>query len=164
MLATEHGSESRSRVTLTCFRVHGDLYAVDTAQLREVVRYELPVPLPNAPALIEGVIDLRGSVIPVVDLGSALGLGPIAPGPRARICIAEADGLVLGLAVEFAEQVMSLDASRLEDPPALATQAGYDAARAIVRRPGDTPIPLLAIEHLLERVYRSALDDSRGAA
>ncbi len=164
MLATESTTGTTGRLTLACFRLHGEVYAVDTAQLREVVRYQLPAPLPNAPALIEGVIDLRGTVVPVVDLGLALGLGAIVPGPRARICIAEADGLVMGLAVEAADQVLAVDASRLEDPPALATQAGYDAARAIVRRPGDAPIPLLAIEHLLERVYRSALDDSRGNA
>ena len=69
-----------NRVTLGAFRVGGSLYAIEVAQLREVVKWQAPTPLPLAPRLIEGVIDLRGAVVPVVDLGRALGGRRSCPG------------------------------------------------------------------------------------
>ena len=157
MDSTRTASFGENHVTLGCFEVRGRVYALDVSQVREVVRWQPVTPLPNAPALIEGVIDLRGSVVPVVDLGRALGVGPVEPGLRARIAVTEVDGLVMGLAVDAAVEVLPVDVSRLEDPPALATQTGYDVARAIVRRSGEDPVVVLSIEHLLESVYRSAL-------
>ena len=149
----------QSHMTLGCFEVGGGVYAIDVSQLREVVRWRPVTPLPNAPALIEGVIDLRGTLVPVVDLGRALGVGAVAAGTRSLICVTESDGLVMGLVVDAAVHVIPVDAAQLEDPPALATQTGYDAARAVVRRPDAEPIVVLSVEHLLERVYRSALSD-----
>jgi purine-binding chemotaxis protein CheW len=154
---TDAGNLGENHVTLGCFEVAGHTYAIDVAQVREVVRWQSVTPLPNAPALIEGVIDLRGSVVPVVDLGRALGGAPVAPGQRTRIAVTEVDGLVMGLAVDAAVEVLSVDVANLEDPPALATQTGYDVTRAVVRRPGVEPILVLSLEHVLEGVYRSAL-------
>jgi purine-binding chemotaxis protein CheW len=145
---------AENHVTLGCFEVAGHTYAIDIAQVREVVRWQSVTPLPNAPTLIEGVIDLRGAVVPVVDLGRALGW---APGARTRIAVTEVDGLVMGLAVDAAVEVLSVDVGHLDDPPTLATQTGYDMTRAVVRRAGAPPILVLSLEHVLESVYRSAL-------
>ncbi|MFQ5418149.1 MAG: chemotaxis protein CheW [Myxococcota bacterium] len=150
-----------SQVTLGCFEVSGRVYALDVGYVREVVRWQPVTPLPKAPNLIEGVIDLRGAVVPVVDLGRALVGVPIETGPRARIAVVEVEGLVLGLAVDAAIEVLAVDATEMEDPPGLATQAGYDAARAVVRRPDSEPIPVISLENLLESVYRSALSSTQ---
>jgi len=144
-------------VTLGCFEVAGHTYAIEVAQVREVVRWQPATPLPNAPALIEGVIDLRGAVVPVVDLGRALGGSAVVPGSHTRIAVTEVDGLVMGLAVDAAVEVLSVDVGHLDDPPTLATQTGYDMTRAVVRRAGAEPILVLSLEHVLETVYRSAL-------
>jgi purine-binding chemotaxis protein CheW len=133
------------------------MFALDVAHVREIVRWQTITPLPVAPRLIEGVIDLRGAVVPVVDLARAPRHGRGAKSATARIAIVESDGLVMGLAIDAAVEVMSIDAIALEDPPALATQAGYDAVRAVVRRPDDAPALVLSLEHILESVYRSAL-------
>jgi purine-binding chemotaxis protein CheW len=153
----EIAASADSRVKLAAFRVGSAVYALDVAHVREVVRWQAVTPLPKAPRLIEGVIDLRGAVVPVVDLGRVLGAAAVTAGPGARILIVAEGGLVMGLAVDAALAVMSVDATELEDPPALATQAGYDAARAVVRRPNAAPVLLLSLEHILESVYRSAL-------
>ena len=157
MQASSNAAHSESHVTLGCFEVGGRVFAIDVTNVREVVRWQPVTPLPNAPQLIEGVIDLRGSVVPVVDLGRALGRAPVEPTVRARIVVTEVDGLVMGLAVDAAIDVLPVEMDRLEDPPALATQTGYDATRAVVRRPDAEPILVLSLDHLLENVYRSAL-------
>ena len=147
----------QNQVTLGCFEVGGRVYALDVTCLREVVRWQRVTPLPKAPSLIEGVIDLRGAVVPVVDLGRALGGDPVKTGRRSRIAIAEVEGLVLGLAVDAAIEVLPVNVAAMEDPPGLATQAGYDTTRAVVRRADSDPILVLSLEHLLESIYRSAL-------
>jgi purine-binding chemotaxis protein CheW len=154
-LRTEHSRDDQ--VILACFEVSGQVYALDVAYIREVVRWQPVTPLPKAPRLIEGVIDLRNAVVPVVDLGRALHSEPIETGSLSRIAITEVDGLVFGLAVDAAIEVLPVDVEAMEDPPGLATQAGYDAIRAVVRRSESTPIVVLSPEHLLESVYRSAL-------
>jgi purine-binding chemotaxis protein CheW len=157
MQGASAAADSDNRVTLGCFQVGGSVYALDVAQLREVVRWRPVTPLPMAPKLIEGVIDLRGALVPVIDLARALGCGAVETGARARIAVTEIDGMVVGLAVDAAIEMLSVDAAMLEDPPALAIQAGYGASRAVVRRPDAEPVMVLSLEHLLESVYRSAL-------
>jgi purine-binding chemotaxis protein CheW len=152
-----------SRVLLGCFEVGGRPVAIDVGHLREVVRFQPATPLPGAPPTIDGVIDLRGTLVPVVDLGRLLGGEGLRPGPRARIAIAEIDGLAIGLAVDAAVEILSVDAAALGDPPALAVQSGCEATRAVVRRPGGSPIAVLALEHVVETIYRSALTGAEGA-
>ncbi len=163
-MSAEATAQNESQVDLACFEVHGNVYAIDVLQVREIVRWQEVTPLPKAPGLIRGVIDLRGSVVPVVDLGSALGASEIVASPRARIVILEVDGLVLGLRVDAAVDVLSVEGGALEAPPALATHAGYDAVRAVVRRAEGPPVLVLSLEHLLESVYRSALPSQGGGA
>jgi purine-binding chemotaxis protein CheW len=144
------------KVELACFELDGALYGVDVAQVREIVRCPPLVPLPHAPPLIEGVVDLRGAVLPIVDLGRALGRAPLADPEHGRIAVLQVDDLVFGLRVAAAVDVLSLPAAHVEELPALAAQAGYEALRAVVRRPGAGPLLVLSLEALLERVYRSA--------
>jgi purine-binding chemotaxis protein CheW len=157
-------SDADNSVTLGCFEVNGHVVALDVTYVREVVRWQPVTPLPMAPALIEGVIDLRGAVVPVVDLGRVLNGKPIEMTNHSRIIVSEVDGLVVGFGVDVAIEVLKVDVIALEDPPSLATQSGYDAVRAVVRRPEADPIVVLSLEHLLESVYRSALSAQEDAA
>ncbi len=145
-----------NQVTLGTFEVSGRLIAMDVSYIREVVRWKPVTPLPKAPPLIEGVVDLRGAVVPVVDLCRALNGAPLESSRKTRIVVTEVDAMVVGFGVDAAIEVLQVDATSLEDPPSLATQAGYDAARAIVRRSDSEPIVVLSLEHLLESIYRSA--------
>jgi len=157
-------TSSGNEVTLGCFEVGGRLIAIDVANVREVVRWQPVTPLPKSPVLIDGVIDLRGTLVPVVDLGRALTGCKVKTTNATRIVVAETDGLVVGLTVDAAVEVLQINATSMEDPPPLATHAGYDAARAVVRRPDSEPIVVLSLESLLEAVYRSVLTRHEDAA
>jgi purine-binding chemotaxis protein CheW len=143
-------------VEVACVEARGRVYGLEVTQIREIVRSQEVTPLPKAPALIEGVIDLRGAVVPVIDLGRALHGAPAPETRSTRIVVVEVDGLVLGLRVEAAVDVLSVDAAVVDEPPALATHAGYDAVRAVIRRPDAAPVLLLSLERVLEDVYHSA--------
>lgn len=148
---------SEDRIELACLEVRGQVFGVEVHQIREIVRSQALTPLPNAPRLLEGVIDLRGAIVPVVDLGRALGGAPIDAGVRSRIAILEVDGLVFGLRAGATSDVLAVDAGDVQAPPALVAQAGYEAVRAVVRREGAEPVLVLSLEHLLENVYRSGI-------
>ena len=156
MLPSETPDAPAASIELACFSLGDVTLAVDVSHVREVARCPALTPLPRAPRLIEGVIDLRGRVIPVVDLGRALLDRPVVDDPLARVAILECDGLVFGLRVGAAADVVTLDAGALDEAPQLATHAGYDAVRAVVRREGAPPALVISVEHLLERIYRSA--------
>jgi len=158
----EAAEETRSdvQVELACLEVRGQVFGVEVQQIREIVRAPAITPLPNAPALLEGVIDLRGTIVPVVDLGRALGGDPIGDGAGARIALVEVDGLTFGLRAGGASDVLAVAASDVQSPPALVAQAGYEAVRAVVRRAGAPPVLVLSLEHVLESVYRSGIEPS----
>ena len=158
-MQSEHAQTfvGENQVNLACFETDGRIYALDVSQVREIVRWQAVTPLPMAPRLIEGVIDLRGAVIPVVDLSRVLGGEAAEVTEQSRIVVLDCDGLVLGLCVASATDVLSVDASRLEDVPELASQAGYDAVRHVVRRPDAQPVMVISLEHILENVYKSAI-------
>jgi purine-binding chemotaxis protein CheW len=159
-IEAEQFSTGDSQINLACFEVKDQAYAIDVSHVREIVRFQEITPLPKAPELIEGVIELRGGVIPVIDLGRALGVESVdRESSQARIAVLECDNLVVGLMVEAATDVLSLNAAAMEDPPALATHAGYDAVRAVVRRSDSAPVMVLSMDHILESVYRSALSE-----
>jgi chemotaxis signal transduction protein len=153
---TERNAESGAQLELACFELEGACFAVDVAQVREISRCPALAPLPHAPALIEGVVDLGGGVLPVLDLGRVLGRAPVADPERARLCVLDAEGLCFGLRIPPAVEVRSVPLADVEALPALAAQAGYEVVRAIVRRSGAAPLLVLSLEALLERVFRSA--------
>jgi purine-binding chemotaxis protein CheW len=157
MQATDPLAADAAQVLLGCFEVGGHTVAIDVAQLREIVRHQAATPLPGAPASIEGVIDLRGTLVPVVDLGRLLGGAALRPGPHARIAVAEVDGIAIGLAVDAAIQILAVEGAALGDPPALAMHSGPATTRALLRRPDAAPIAVLSLEHVVESLYREAL-------
>ena len=114
MAPERHIELDDGRVDLACFVLQGNLYAIEVPYVREIVHCQAVTPLPKAPALIEGVIDLRGAVVPVVDLGRVLGGERVKEDERARIAVVQIEGMVLGLRVESATDVMSVDANQLE--------------------------------------------------
>ncbi|MCP3983925.1 MAG: purine-binding chemotaxis protein CheW [bacterium] len=146
---------NEGQIELACFEIEGQVVGIDVFQIREIIRNQETTPLPNAPALIEGVIDLRGQVIPVIDLGRALAQGCSKGGTSARIAIVEIEELIFGLRVDAAVDVLSVASGTIEGPPALATHSGYAAIRAVVRCKDAPPVMVLSLDQILESVYRS---------
>ncbi len=164
MDTTDAAGSACEPAALVCFEVGGRTYAIEVAHMREVVHWQSATPLPNAPALIAGVVDLRGMIVPVLDMGRALGGEPTREGPRARILVIEFDQMLVGLAVEAATTVVAAPVSSVEEPPALAAKAGYEAVDSVVRRSEEDPILVLSVEHLLSQLEGPELPGAGGEA
>jgi purine-binding chemotaxis protein CheW len=111
-------------VELCAFRVGGEEYVVDLKRVREVVN-PLPVrPVPRAPEAIEGVVDLRGEVIPVVDVRRRFGLEAVPASRKARLLVVRIEGRVLALLVDAVLEVMRIPRSAIRPAPSLPGSEG----------------------------------------
>jgi purine-binding chemotaxis protein CheW len=111
-------------VELCAFLVGQEEYVLDIRRIREIVQ-PLPVTaVPRAPAWMEGVIDLRGEVLPLLDVRKRLGLAPRTSSRRAKILVVNVAGRVLGLLVDGVSEVVRIPRSAIGPPPALMPAAG----------------------------------------
>jgi purine-binding chemotaxis protein CheW len=98
------------------FRIGDETYGVRIASVREIVRVPEITNVPNAPEMIEGVINLRGRIIPVMDLRKRFGNSPVAPDKKNRILVVELENKLLGLIVSSASEVLKIPPSEIESP------------------------------------------------
>lgn len=115
-----------------------EVYGVDIARVHTVLTPQPITSLPNVPAAIKGVMNLRGRILPVLDLRTRFGLAPLpAEGQKsARIVIVEAEGLTAGLIVDSVSEVLRLPAGAVEPPSALLGAAEGRCLTGIGRAPG----------------------------
>jgi purine-binding chemotaxis protein CheW len=122
------------------FVVAGDELAVAVLRVREIIEYETVTHVPSTPAWIRGVINLRGSVVPVVDLGLKFGLAG-SPVTR-RTCIVmvdvDLDGqrTTMGVVADAVNQVIELGPGDIEAPPSFGTRVRVDYLRGMGKRDG----------------------------
>ena len=107
------------------FSLQGESYGVDILGVREIIEYARPTTIPMMPGFVHGVINLRGHVVPVIDLSQRFGRPPTELRARTCIVIVEvntADGAqALGVLVDAVNAVLDLDASQIEPAPAFGT-------------------------------------------
>ncbi len=112
------------------FYLAGEEYAIGILRVKEILEYDTVTPVPQTPPAIRGVINLRGSVVPVVDLAAKFGLPPSPIAKRTCIVIVEVslDGreTVMGVLADAVSQVMDLTAADIEPPPAFGTRVKVD--------------------------------------
>jgi purine-binding chemotaxis protein CheW len=127
------------------FRLAEQEYALRLENVSEVLRMVAITPLPEAPAWLAGVINLRGRVIAVTDLRLRLGLPAPAPGLNTPIIVVEAGGRQLGLIADSVVEVLT-NAAEADDLP--AGLAGYSRLAQATLRAGDRLITILDLEPL----------------
>lgn len=93
---------------VTC-RIDREVFALPVKQVQEILRVSALTRVPHAPFPVRGVTNLRGYVLPVVDLRVRLGMAPDEPGPRHRVMVVHSRGRLIGLLVDAVEQVTQID-------------------------------------------------------
>lgn len=98
------------------FRIGRETFGLPIAMVREIVRVPEITSVPNVPDYVEGVINLRGRIIPVIDLRKRFGQKTLDPDKRNRIVVVEVDTRALGLLVHSASEVLKVPPSEVESP------------------------------------------------
>jgi purine-binding chemotaxis protein CheW len=134
------------------FYIAGEEYAIGILRVREILEYDTLTRVPTTPPSIRGVINLRGSVVPVVDLAVKFGLPESVVSKRTCIVVVEVDldgeRAVMGLLADAVSQVIDLPASDVEPPPPFGTRVRVDCLIGMGRA-GRKFVLLLDIDKLL---------------
>lgn len=99
------------------FQLGREEYGVDIADVQEIIKHASATRIPNSLDFVTGVINLRGSIIPIVDLRLRLGLPATLPGRHTCIVIVSLDGTLIGLTVDRVAEVQDFPEESLEHPP-----------------------------------------------
>jgi purine-binding chemotaxis protein CheW len=134
------------------FRLGKEEFGVPIDSVQEIVRVpEELTHVPRAPAFVEGVINLRGAVLPVIDLRRRLGLDSLERSDRQRIMVFLIDGLRTGFIVDSVAEVLKIPKAAIEPAPRLSTDQGKLLARMANLEQQKRLVQLIAPEHLMDR-------------
>ena len=121
-------TSASGRTQFLSFALGGEEYAVDILRVKEIIEYDSLTRVPAMPKCVRGVINLRGRVVPVVDLATRFGLSESIVTRRSCIVMVEVasdDGaIVIGIITDAVSQVLDLDPAKIEPPPAFGTTVG----------------------------------------
>jgi len=111
-------AEAKATAQLVGFMIGEELFGVDILTVQEIIRDITITPIPEAPDFLEGVINLRGSIIPVIDLRKRLELMSTEdPDPEIWIIILTVEGRMTGFVVDRVTKVLNVPAGRIKPPP-----------------------------------------------
>jgi purine-binding chemotaxis protein CheW len=141
------------------FRIGNETYGVRIAAVREIVRVPEITSVPNAPEIIEGVINLRGKIIPVMDLRKRFGLAEIVTDKKNRILVVDLENKLLGLIVNSASEVLKISPSDIEPPGTVFAEGESGYVTGVGKLKGRLII-LLDINKLLHRPEFKRLEEA----
>lgn len=124
-------NETVSEVQMVAFKLENEEFAVDIHQVREVLKMTQVTPLPQSAHYIEGVINLRGEVIPVVDLRKRFELPVGERSEQTRIIIVEIQDSNVGLIVDSVTEVLRFSSSAIQPPPARVAGTRTDLIKGV---------------------------------
>ncbi|MBZ4022428.1 chemotaxis protein CheW [Rhodobacter sp. TJ_12] len=127
----EKSSQNSSELELLSFRLADEEYSVDIMSVREIRGWTRATPLPHAPHHVRGVINLRGTVLPVVDLSVRLGMEPVEGDARNVIIVVQMGNQTAGLLVNAVSDILALPRTELQPPPELAADAAHSFIQAL---------------------------------
>lgn len=123
-MAGDDRQHTDEMVKIISFRAGEQEFCVDIMAIKEIRGWAPPTPLPHAPSHVSGLINLRGLVIPVIDIGMRLGLPATEPSERTAIIVTEVGTKLIGLMVEKVSDMLSI--SRAEIQPVPDVSEGFD--------------------------------------
>jgi purine-binding chemotaxis protein CheW len=134
-------------IQLVSFHVGGEEFGLDILRVQEIIRLQQLTRVPNSPTFMDGVMNLRGKIIPVIALRKRFGLEHVAHQKDTRIVVVEIKGTVLGFIVDSVSEVLRIPLDTVEPPPRLGrVEREYVSG---VGKLGDRLLIVLDIDRLL---------------
>lgn len=152
----QKASELSEILQLVSFKIGNEEFGVDILKVQEIIKMIQITKVPNSPVFVEGVINLRGRVIPVIDLRTKLGMKKIEIDKNSRIVVVEIDGKTIGFIVDAVSEVLRIPRNITEAPPPMV--AGIDAEYiTAIGKLEDRLLILLDLEKILSLEEKSIL-------
>jgi purine-binding chemotaxis protein CheW len=149
-------TQQRADLQLVVFDVGCERFGVSIDKVREIIPMQQVTQIPRAPSFVRGVIDLRGLVIPVIDLRERFAMPRGGEGDDKRIIVVEMAGQMVGCTVDEVSEVLTIAAASVEPAPAVTTSAESAYLLGVARHDGRLVV-LLDLDRLLDESERHAL-------
>jgi purine-binding chemotaxis protein CheW len=138
---------------LLIFVLAGEEYAVDILRVREIIRYTAPTRVPGMPASVRGLINLRGRVVPVIDLAVRFGFPESAITERTSIVMVETTGpdgeVVIGIITDAVTAVLEIGQEQIQPTPSFGTKVGAEYLDGMAEKGDQKFAMLLNIDRVL---------------
>ena len=115
------------------FTLHGEEYGVSILGVHEIIRYQELTRVPQSPVFVEGVLNLRGQVIPVVNLRKKFGLPESEPTNSTRIMVVDLDGKTIGMVVDEVKEVQLIESESISEAPPMGTTVNTEFILCIAK-------------------------------
>ena len=143
------GTLIENSLQVVTFRVGNEDYGLHIMRVQEIIRVIEAVKVPKAPAYVEGVINLRGKIIPIIDLRKRMMKAITCYSDASRIIVVDTGGKLAGLVVDAVIDVMMLNSDDVEPCPSIDDSRRSDYIMGVGRQ-GDRLITVLSLESLLK--------------
>lgn len=156
MTNTEHGHPEKyeDTIELVAFRIGEDDYCVDIMSVREIRGWTPATVVPHAPNYVCGVINLRGLVLPIVDLAARLGLDLAEPTPRHVTIVTQIGDQIVGLLVDAVSDILTITQENMQPTPDVASESAKAFVKGLLTVEGRM-FRYLAIDHILPQEQQS---------
>lgn len=142
---------------LISFMVGSEEYGMEILRVKEVIRSPEITSLPKAPSFVKGIINLRGDVIPIVDLRDKFGLPSDVTTSATRIIVVDVDGRLVGMVVDSASQVVRIPSDQIDPPPPIIGGISTEYIKGVAKL-NDRLVILLNIDSILSGEEKDVLD------
>jgi len=135
-------------IQLVTFNLDQEEYGVDVLKVREIIRMPIVTRVPNTPHYVEGVINLRGKVIPIISMRKKFGLFEVENDKQTRIMVMDVDGELMGFTVDAVSEVIRISGSEIQPSPAVVATAIDQECIAGVINQAERLLVLLDLEKM----------------
>ena len=125
-------SFSGETLEIIAFRLHDQEFCVKTTTIREIRGWAPSTPIPHAPADVIGVMNLRGSVIPIIDLSYKLGMKSTVANERSAIVVAEVHNMVIGMLVDRVSDILTISFDQIQPVPEVSASFDKSFSEGII--------------------------------
>ncbi len=144
-------------IQVVVFRVGGQEFAFNVFHVQRILRYEAPSPLPKAPAFLEGILQVQGAVVPVIDLRKRFELADARLREETRMMVLECDGVNVAVIVDAVLEVLRISSEAVSLPPAVVRGLAAEYIQGIITV-GARTVVLLQTGRLVTSSERISLE------
>lgn len=150
--------ETEEILQLVSFNIGNEEFGIDILKVEEIIRIISITQIPNSPEFIEGVVNLRGRVIPVINLRTRLGFEKKEFDNQTRVIVVEVSGMTLGFIVDSVREVLRIPKSITEPPPSITAGVNSEYITAVGKLENRLLI-LLDLERVLDLKQKEELSE-----
>jgi purine-binding chemotaxis protein CheW len=141
-------------LSLVTFKISKELYGIDIMDVQEIIRIAEVTPIPNSPMFVDGIITLRGEIIPIVDLCKRFNLEKLTFTEDEElsrgIIVINVDDMTIGIIIDQVNRVLPINSSQIQPPPQMISGIGSEYIQGVVKL-DDVLLIMLNIQKLFSK-------------